>query len=200
MLLLGAWSLSSWKMIPEASDDPMENQIDSCFRERYHKEGPFDCLYISIKQQKLMVVMRGKITHTFPISSSKYGIGAEKNSNKTPLGFHVIREKIGDKVPLNGILKSRIYTGKQAEIIHEKRSVDSDDVTTRILWLAGDDPGKNKGGRVDSFERYIYIHGTPEEGLIGQPASHGCIRMLNADVILLYNMVHVGMKVLISED
>ena len=100
---------------------------------------------------------------------------------------------------MGGILKGRKYTGKTADIITEKKSVDSDDVTTRIMWLDGLDEGKNKGGKVDSYTRYIYIHGTPEEGLLGTPASHGCIRMYNKQVKDLYDQASIGLHVLILD-
>ena len=100
---------------------------------------------------------------------------------------------------MNAILKGRVYTGKQAKIISEPVTTDIDLVTTRILRLSGLESGYNKGGNVDSFNRFIYIHGTPEEGLIGQPASHGCIRMYNKDVVELFELVPAGIKVLIEK-
>ena len=95
----------------------------------------------------------------------------------------------------NIIFKERINTGRYAEIHHTDYDSDEDHVTSRILWLEGLEEGFNKGGNVDSFNRYIYIHGTPEEGLIGKKASHGCIRMFNHDVIELYDLVQEGTKV-----
>jgi len=107
----------------------------------------------------------------------------------------VIAQKIGDGAPLNTIFKSRKNTGKIADIDQQS---DEDYVTSRILWLKGLEPGHNAGPGVDSFARYIYIHGTHEENLIGQPASHGCIRMRNQDVLELFERVQEGTEVLIS--
>ena len=105
---------------------------------------------------------------------------------------------IGNDVPKNTIFISRINTKRQADIIHKEESSDDDYVTTRIMWLDGQEDGINKGKGVDSYNRYIYIHGTHEEGLIGQKASHGCIRMFNSDVIELFNKVNKGTKVYIK--
>jgi len=136
---------------------------------------------------------------TFPISSSKYGIGNTANSNKTPLGKHQIHSKFGENAELGAIFKGRINTGEIVEIILEERSKGNDFVTSRIMWLEGLDEGLNRGAGIDSYSRYIYIHGTDEEGLIGQKASHGCIRMKNADVIELFEHVEVGTIVNIHE-
>ena len=91
----------------------------------------------------------------------------------------------------------RKFTGEIAKIFSDKTISDTDDITTRILWLSGLEEGLNKGKNIDSFKRYIYIHGTSEEGRLGIPSSHGCIRMKNKDVIDLYKKVEVGTLVLI---
>ena len=111
--------------------------------------------------------------------------------------MHTIKRKIGDEVPLGGILESRVYKGKIAKILTEKERAPGDYVTSRIMWLQGEENGINRGRNIDSYNRYIYIHGTPEEGYIGQPASHGCIRMKNSDAIELYGLVDEGTPVLI---
>jgi lipoprotein-anchoring transpeptidase ErfK/SrfK len=102
---------------------------------------------------------------------------------------------IGDNAEINSIFKARINTQRLAKIIHEHIDTDDDYVTSRILWLTGEEPGKNSGVGIDSYSRYIYIHGTQEEGLIGSKASHGCIRMFNNDVVSLYKIVKKGTKV-----
>ena len=153
---------------------------------------------IDISKQRLFLLDNMEIVRSYPISSSKYGEGSTQNSFKTPLGNHVIREMIGNNAIKNTIFTSRINTKRQAEIIHDEAKSDNDYVTTRIMWLGGQEEGKNKGKGVDSYERYIYIHGTHEEGLIGQKASHGCIRMFNSDVIELFNDVKKGTKVYIK--
>ena len=153
---------------------------------------------IDISKQRLFLLDNMEIVRSYPISSSKYGEGSTQNSFKTPLGNHVIKDMIGNNAIKNTIFISRINTKRQAEIIHDKAKSDNDYVTTRIMWLDGQEEGKNKGKGVDSYQRYIYIHGTHEEGLIGQKASHGCIRMFNSDVIELFNDVKKGTKVYIK--
>ena len=155
---------------------------------------------IDISKQRLFLLDNMEIVRSYPISSSKYGEGSTQNSFKTPLGNHVIKEMIGNNAIKNTIFTSRINTKRQAEIIHDEAKSDNDYVTTRIMWLDGQEEGKNKGKGVDSYQRYIYIHGTHEEGLIGQKASHGCIRMFNSDVIELFNDVKKGTKVYIKAE
>ena len=153
-------------------------------------------ILVDIGQQRLFLLdSRGDLIISYPISSSSYGEGQIENSFKTPLGNHIIKEKIGADASKNIIFKERINTGRFAEIYHNDYDSEDDHVTSRILWLEGTEEGFNKGGNVDSFYRYIYIHGTPEEGLIGEKASHGCIRMFNQDVIELFNLVEKGTKV-----
>ena len=115
----------------------------------------------------------------------------------TPLGLHKIKEKYGNETPLNGRLIGRLFYGQIAEIFTDTTTSKTDDITSRILWLEGLEEGINKGKGIDSFKRYIYIHGTSEEGKIGKPASHGCIRMKNKDVIDLFKEVSIGTFVLI---
>ena len=155
-------------------------------------------IVIDISEQRLYLLKNTRIMRSFPISSSKYGEGSTQNSFKTPLGIHVIKDKIGYDVPKNTIFKSRINTNRPAEIIHSPFDTEDDHVTSRILWLDGTEYGKNKGKGIDSYNRYIYIHGTHEEGLIGTKASHGCIRMFNDDVINLFSEVKEGTYVLIK--
>lgn len=100
-------------------------------------------------------------------------------------------------MPKGAILQERIFNGQIANIYTDSTDIYEDKVTSRILWLTGTEEGINKGGNVDTYNRYIYIHGTPEEGLIGQPASHGCIRMKNDDVISLYSSIGLNTPVLI---
>ena len=155
-------------------------------------------IVIDISEQRLYLLKNTRIIKSFPISSSKYGEGSTQNSFKTPLGIHVIKDKIGYDVPKNTIFKSRINTNRPAEIIQSPFDTEDDHVTSRILWLDGTEYGKNKGKGIDSYDRYIYIHGTHEEGLIGTKASHGCIRMFNDDVINLFSEVTEGTYVLIK--
>ena len=163
--------------------------IDSSFSELE------SLLYVDIKNQNMYLLRKGNILKGFKISSSYYGTGSEVNSLKTPLGKHEIFKKIGRDLPINAILKGRVWNGAIANVITEDVDTDFDHVTSRILWLDGLEKGKNKGLGVDSRSRYIYIHGTAEEGLIGRPASDGCIRMYNTDVIDLFDLVNEKVQV-----
>ena len=146
-------------------------------------------LFVDIDTQSLLHIKKGTVFKKYSISSSYYGTGSTENSLKTPLGRHEIYKKIGNDLPNNAILKGRVWNGAIADIITEPIDTDFDLVTSRILWLDGLEVGKNKGEGIDSRNRYIYIHGTAEEGLIGKPASDGCIRMYNDDVIELFDLV-----------
>jgi hypothetical protein len=158
-------------------------------------------LIVDAGAQRMYLVEQGQPVGGWVISTAANGTGSEKGSDKTPLGLHKISEKIGDGAPLGAIFKARQNTGKQVEILTAPGADSKDDyVTSRIMWLEGLEPGVNKGGDVDSKERYIYIHGTGEEGKLGTPASHGCIRMKNADVINLFNRVDENTLVYITQN
>ncbi len=149
-------------------------------------------IIIDVSEQKLYLYkMNNELIKDYPISTSKYGIGSKANSGKTPLGLHKIENKIGNDAPIRTIFKGRKNTGRIANINKET----GDLVTSRIMWLKGLEIGKNLGTGIDSYKRYIYIHGTAEESKIGQPASHGCIRMFNLDVIDLFNRVRENTSV-----
>jgi len=152
-------------------------------------------IVVDISTQQLFFLKKGQIEEIYSVSTSVYGTGSKVNSFKTPLGRHKISEKIGEGLPEGAILKGRRWTGAIANIIKEPIDTDFDVVTSRILWLTGLEEGKNLGSGVDSKSRYIYIHGTAEEGLIGKPASDGCVRMYNIDVISLFNSVNIDTEV-----
>ncbi len=154
-------------------------------------------IIVSISKQKLYLIKGWKILRKYPVSTSKYGIGNKDGSYKTPLGMHCIMSKIGKNVAINEIFKARRRTGKIAKI--NNRNMQKDVITTRILRLKGLEPGINKGKGIDSCKRCIYIHGTAAENLIGQPASQGCIRMKNKDVVELFNFVSKGTLVEIKK-
>jgi lipoprotein-anchoring transpeptidase ErfK/SrfK len=156
-------------------------------------------IVVDISEQKLYLFCtynksQPEEIKVYPISTSKYGIGNRAGSGKTPLGRHYIKQKIGYNAPKGMIFKARRPTGKIAKM---NRAGAGDLVTTRIMWLKGTEWGKNWGRRIDSFKRYIYIHGTAEENKIGKKASHGCIRMYNNDVIDLFDKVKLGTNVFI---
>ena len=156
-----------------------------------------ELLFVSIENQKMYHIKEGAIVKKYIISSSEYGTGSEAGSNKTPLGLHKVKEKYGAKTPINGRMIGRVFYGQIATLYNDKTKSKTDDVTSRIFWLEGLENGKNKGEGIDSYKRYIYIHGTSEEGRLGTPASHGCIRMKNNEVIDLYKTIAIGTLVLI---
>ncbi|MGB4497996.1 MAG: L,D-transpeptidase, partial [Methylococcaceae bacterium] len=116
----------------------------------------------------------------------------------TPCGWHQIRAKIGDSQPINSVFVARRPTGEIYDIELAKKFPNRDWILTRILWLDGLEAGKNRYGNVHTASRYIYIHGCPDELITGQPESHGCIRMKNADILDLFNRISVGTKVFID--
>ena len=156
-----------------------------------------ELLFVSIENQKIYHLKDGAILKKYIISSSEYGTGSEAGSNKTPLGLHKVKEKYGDETPINGRMIGRVFYGQIATLYNDTTKSKTDDVTSRIFWLEGLEKGKNKGEGIDSYKRYIYIHGTSEEGRLGMPASHGCIRMKNNEVIDLYKTIAIGTLVLI---
>ena len=175
---------------------PAQNRIIKEVENYIHRDFN-EIIFVSIKNQKLYHIKNNRVINNYSVSSSKYGTGNKNGSNKTPLGLHKIKEKHGESVPINGKMLGRIFYNQIANIYKDTTESKTDDITSRILWLEGIEKGKNKGEGIDSYNRYIYIHGTSEEGKLGTPASHGCIRMKNKDVIDLYNKVEVGTLVLI---
>jgi len=155
---------------------------------------------VNIGEQTLYLMNeQGDVEREYPVSTSKYGVGNESGSEKTPLGLHRIKDKIGGSMPINMVMVGREPKGLLQDCINEGMELPDDVITSRIMWLEGMEPGRNQGGYVDTYNRYIYIHGTSEENKIGTPASIGCIRMLNEDVIELYRLVDIGTEVLIEE-
>ena len=142
---------------------------------------------------------KNAIVAEYPVSTSKYGIGSEDGSYKTPLGHHQICEKIGEGKDLDEVFIGREPKGRLADLKSQEIDLPEDIITARILRLQGMEAGLNQGGGIDSFERYIYIHGTSDESNISKPVSHGCIRMRNIDVISLYDKVDLDTDVLIEE-
>jgi len=153
-------------------------------------------IVIHLDEQRLHLLSpEGETATTYLISSGKNGIGQQMGSEKTPQGPHRICEKIGDELPLNAVLKGRCWTQEIYSPELAKLHPGRDWILTRILWLEGLEPGFNQGGEVDTRARYIYIHGTPDASPMGEPASHGCIRMHNHDLLDLYHQVSVGTQV-----
>ncbi|PKO45706.1 MAG: L,D-transpeptidase [Betaproteobacteria bacterium HGW-Betaproteobacteria-22] len=156
---------------------------------------------ISIKQQTLTLFEHAHhVKAKYNISTAANGAGCEKNSGCTPLGVHVIRAKIGDGAQPNTVFVGRRPTGEVLTPELMTAFPGRDWILTRILWLSGTEPGKNRLGNVDTMQRYIYIHGTPDNVVLGKAGSHGCIRMRNTDIIALFDAVCVGTLVFISAD
>jgi len=147
-------------------------------------------MFISVPEQKMLLVRDGAPLAFFQVSTSKYGLGDTPNSYKTPVGKMKVARKIGDGAPLGAVFKHRRPTGEILPVDAPGR----DPIVTRILWLEGTEP-RNRS----AFDRYIYIHGTPEERNIGLPVSYGCIRMKSRDVAALYDTVGVGARVFVTE-
>jgi lipoprotein-anchoring transpeptidase ErfK/SrfK len=144
----------------------------------------------SVPDQQLAVVDRGKLIARYPISTSKFGIGDETGSYRTPLGTFFVSGKFGDKLPTGAVIKNRLSTGE----VVTANAPGRDAIVSRVIWLRGMET-QNRG----AHDRCIYIHGTPEERRIGQPVSFGCVRMRSSDVIALYDRVHIGMHVTITQ-
>lgn len=156
-------------------------------------------LLVRIGEQQLYVEdEQHNILRQYPVSTSKYGTGNRDGSFQTPLGKHCVREKIGDQAAVDEVFIGRQPQGQLSQLRADAVKLPEDIIMARILWLQGLEPGVNQGEDVDSYQRYIYIHGTSEEDRIGTPASHGCIRMRNRDVIELYDLVDVDCTVLIE--
>ncbi len=142
---------------------------------------------VDVSDQELRLYVDGRLAARYPVSTAEAGTGSAAGSHRTPLGAHYVRRRFGAGAPAGMVFRARRPTGRIAPVEPRPRHIGEDLVTTRILWLSGLEPGRNQGPGVDSFQRYIYIHGTPEEGLIGRPASHGCIRLRNRDIIALFD-------------
>jgi lipoprotein-anchoring transpeptidase ErfK/SrfK len=145
-------------------------------------------IVVSTREQKLALIARGNVLAIYPVSTSKFGLGDWRGSRFTPLGKMEIAKKIGDNAPPGAVFKDRLRTGE----IVAPDSPGRDPIVTRILWLRG-----LETQNANAFSRDIYIHGTPEERLIGLPASYGCIRMRSSDIIQLYDIVGPGAAVTI---
>lgn len=155
---------------------------------------------ISISNQTLTLFDNfGGVKAKYSISTAANGVGCEKNSGCTPLGEHIIRAKIGADAAPNTVFVGRRATGEICTPELMAEFPDRDWILTRILWLSGKEVGKNRLGNVDTMQRYIYIHGTPESTAMGEIGSHGCVRMRNSEMIALFDLVEVGTPVVIVE-
>ena len=148
-------------------------------------------ILISVRDQKLMILEDGKRAAVYPVSTSKFGLGDRWGSMTTPLGWLQVAEKIGDHAPSGAVFHKRRFTG---EVI-QPNAPGRDPIVTRIIWLRG-----LEKTNANAFSRCIYIHGTPEEKIIGKPASFGCVRMSSKDVTEVYAQIQIGALVRIIPD
>ena len=154
---------------------------------------------ISLGQQRLQLLENGNVRMDVAVSTGANGPGEESGSGCTPRGWHIVRAKIGAGCAENTVFRARRPTGEIYTATMRQTHPERDWILSRILWLSGLEPGRNRLGKVDTMRRYIYLHGTPDEEPMGVAKSHGCVRMRNRDIIKLFEMVEIGTRVLIEE-
>lgn len=158
-------------------------------------------LHVSIARQRMALLDDdGRTVREYSVSTAKAGAGEETGSYRTPRGQHLIRAKIGGGCEENTVFVRRRPTGEIWTPELYAQHPGRDWILTRILWLSGCEPGRNRLGPVDTMRRYVYIHGSPDLAEMGKPGSHGCIRMRNADIVELFDLVPAYTPVEISED
>ncbi|MBW2313991.1 MAG: L,D-transpeptidase [Deltaproteobacteria bacterium] len=153
---------------------------------------------VDLSRQTLTLLEGSHDVASYRISTAAAGAGEREGSLQTPRGLHEIREKVGAGEPEGAVFKARRATGELCTPECLRAEPDRDWILTRILWLGGLEPGRNLGGAVDTQARHVYIHGTPHHAALGSPASHGCIRMSNTDVLDLFDRVEPGDRVQIQ--
>ncbi|MDX1804385.1 MAG: L,D-transpeptidase [Alcanivorax sp.] len=156
-------------------------------------------MQITINLCEQWLELDGPRRQRFAVSSAVAGAGQQQGSAATPLGRHLVRARFGAGLPEGAVFAGRKFTGQLYSPSLAQQAPQQDWILSRILWLGGMEPGHNQGGDVDSFRRFIYIHGTPDSEPMGEPASHGCIRMRNNEIITLFDQVSVGTPVLIVD-
>jgi hypothetical protein len=152
-------------------------------------------LWVHATHQTVYLIDNYCVVRQYRCATGAAGLGNQQDSGKTPLGWHRVGAKIGDGLPVGAILKARKWTKKTWR---PGQKTSDDLVLSRILWLRGLEPGKNLGGKVDSWNRYIYIHGTNHVNTLGSPSSHGCVRLDPREMIDLYDRVEKNTRVLIT--
>ncbi|CAK9888395.1 MULTISPECIES: L,D-transpeptidase [Pseudomonas] len=158
-----------------------------------------DFLHISLADQRLYGFTQGQLRLRLEISTARNGAGELNGSGCTPRGRHQVRAKIGAGLPQGAVLRGRRWTGETWSPELHEQFPGRDWILSRILWLSGCEPGVNRLGPVDTFGRYIYLHGTPDSEPMGVPLSHGCVRLRNADLLNLFDQVPVHCPVQIDE-
>ena len=156
-------------------------------------------IHIDSPHQRLSLFDGKTCVAGWPVSTARNGPGEQTGSECTPRGEHRVRIKIGDGCAVNSVFAARRPTGEVYSEQLARSQPQRDWILTRILWLTGCEPGRNRGGDCDTLRRFIYIHGCPDSLPMGSPESHGCIRMRNADLVDLFEQVDVGTRVLIDE-
>ncbi|REH39003.1 L,D-transpeptidase-like protein [Paraperlucidibaca baekdonensis] len=156
-------------------------------------------LLVGISSQQLWQLSGANVLSHYVISTATNGPGERSGSECTPRGWHRVRARIGEGLARGAVLRGRRPTGEVWSPELHAQFPNRDWVLSRILWLCGNETGRNRGGDVDSQRRYIYFHGTPDSEPMGTPRSHGCIRMRNADIVALFERTAVGTPVFISE-
>ena len=149
-------------------------------------------MVLSVARQELCLKLPDGRLRRYAVSTSARGTGCVAGSYCTPLGKHRIRLKIGERCPVGAVFLGRRPTGEVFTPALAASCPERDWILSRILWLDGLQPGINRGGRLDTLRRFVYLHGTADEHLIGQPASHGCIRMRNTEIVELFDLVPTG--------
>ena len=153
---------------------------------------------ISLGEQRLRLIEGEELLCEYPVSTAKNGAGEQSGSECTPRGQHKIRAKIGKGAPEGAVFIGRRPTGEVYSRELAEQFPERDWILSRILWLSGLERGFNRFGKVDTFWRYIYLHGCPDELINGIAASHGCVRMRNSDIIELFERVEAGVTVFIA--
>lgn len=155
-------------------------------------------IVVSIPRQELQLFEDERLLRSYTVSTGLKGAGEQSGSEMTPRGEHIVRAKIGAGLPLYAVLRGRRPTGELWSEALAAQHPGRDWILSRILWLSGTEPGRNRLGQQDSMRRYIYIHGTPDTEPMGVPASHGCVRMRNTDLVELFDQVPAYTPVLIE--
>ncbi|MBO3276614.1 L,D-transpeptidase [Pseudomonas schmalbachii] len=158
-----------------------------------------DFLHISLSDQMLYGFAEGQLVLRMAVSTAANGAGELNGSGCTPRGLHQVRAKIGEGLPGAAVLRGRRWTGEVWTPELHQSHPGRDWILTRILWLSGCEPGRNRLGAVDTFRRYIYLHGTPDCEPMGVPGSHGCVRLRNSDLLELFPRVPLHCPVRIEE-
>lgn len=154
---------------------------------------------VDVGKQQLCLLKNDRVIKCYSISTAKNGVGQVNGSECTPLGWHIIRAKIGENEKENTVFVGRRASGEVFNETLREESTERDWILTRILWLSGLEKGENRGAEVDTMRRYVYIHGCPDADSFVSPSSHGCVKMHNKDVIELFDSIESGIRVFIHE-